>query len=342
MSRLVPLTGSEASRTTKAASVAAGELHTTSDQQRVFFENRIVAPYWHGSVADETAMLRLANRHSGTGISAVDSDNSINDAGGFPGDWITGVILTVDGFTDPANNGTTFEISSRPTANKIIFTASAVLVDEAAGATITVTRNSKPGCWPGDKCKRTDIGTIWECVSNNGKVIGDWVEVTTDRIGTIRMWSGSIAALPTGYLLCDGTGGTPDLQDKFIQGKGAGTAIGDTGGAVNHKHALAGGAATGATNSASAGTPSGTIGAGGSHTHGFTQSSNAATPDLLAPDITATGVAAAGITDSDGSHSHSFTGDALAGHTHTALTGDTDNMDGRPPFYVLAFIKRVS
>lgn len=36
--------------------------------------------------------------------------------------------------------------------------------------------------------------------------------------GTIVMWSGSIASIPLGWLLCDGTNGTPDLRDKFIIG----------------------------------------------------------------------------------------------------------------------------
>jgi hypothetical protein len=32
------------------------------------------------------------------------------------------------------------------------------------------------------------------------------------------MWSGSIATIPSGWVLCDGQNGTPDLRDKFIIG----------------------------------------------------------------------------------------------------------------------------
>ena len=32
----------------------------------------------------------------------------------------------------------------------------------------------------------------------------------------IIMWSGTAADIPTGWALCDGTGGTPDLTDRFI------------------------------------------------------------------------------------------------------------------------------
>ena len=31
-------------------------------------------------------------------------------------------------------------------------------------------------------------------------------------------WYGSIASIPVGFVLCDGSNGTPDLRDKFIVG----------------------------------------------------------------------------------------------------------------------------
>jgi len=36
--------------------------------------------------------------------------------------------------------------------------------------------------------------------------------------GGILLWSGSIASIPAGYVLCDGNNGSPDLRDKFIVG----------------------------------------------------------------------------------------------------------------------------
>jgi microcystin-dependent protein len=35
--------------------------------------------------------------------------------------------------------------------------------------------------------------------------------------GTIVMWSGTIASIPSGWALCDGTNGTPDLRNKFVK-----------------------------------------------------------------------------------------------------------------------------
>lgn len=36
--------------------------------------------------------------------------------------------------------------------------------------------------------------------------------------GGIILWKGTIATIPSGWALCDGTNGTPDLRDKFIVG----------------------------------------------------------------------------------------------------------------------------
>lgn len=336
MSRIVPTSGPEASRTAAAALVQSLELHTTSDQRRLFLENAVVAPYWHGSVADQNAMLRLANRHATTGVSAAASDNSFNDAGGFPGDWTAGDVLTVDGFSDVANVGTAFTVVSRTTTKLVV--SGGTLVDEAAGATVCLTRNGRPGCWPGDKCKRADYGTIWECVSGNGKSLSDWVEVTTDRIGTVKMWKGSLADLPTGYALCDGTGGTSDLRDKFVLGKGASSAIGDTGGAATHEHGLSGGTSTAAVSSVSAGTPAGTVSATFAGTP-VAAASTTGDPDLVAADVTAAGVSP--VTTAAGTVSATFAGTALGNHSH-ALSGHTDAASALPPYYVLAFIERVS
>lgn len=59
--------------------------------------------------------------------------------------------------------------------------------------------------------------------------------------GVIVMWSGSIASIPTGWRLCDGTGSTPDLRDRFIVGAGNSYAVAATGGSkdaivVSHSH----------------------------------------------------------------------------------------------------------
>jgi hypothetical protein len=50
--------------------------------------------------------------------------------------------------------------------------------------------------------------------------------------GAIIMWSGTAATIPTGWALCDGGNGTPNLVGKFIRGANAATAR-TTGGSDN-------------------------------------------------------------------------------------------------------------
>lgn len=51
--------------------------------------------------------------------------------------------------------------------------------------------------------------------------------------GCILMWSGSAAAIPSGWALCDGANGTPNLVGKFVK---AGSTAGTTGGSNTHSH----------------------------------------------------------------------------------------------------------
>ena len=58
--------------------------------------------------------------------------------------------------------------------------------------------------------------------------------------GHIMMWMGSIASIPSGWFLCDGNNGTPDLRDKFIDGAGLGLSPGQIGGLAQHTHSFLG------------------------------------------------------------------------------------------------------
>jgi len=54
--------------------------------------------------------------------------------------------------------------------------------------------------------------------------------------GVIVVWSGSIVNIPDGFVLCDGTNGTPDLRDKFVPGAGLTYVPGANGGVTFHQH----------------------------------------------------------------------------------------------------------
>ena len=85
-------------------------------------------------------------------------------------------------------------------------------------------------------------GGVWVEVSSGGGSGG-----SSDPVGTIVAWAGSVASIPTSeYQLCDGgaastsalqaiTGSNvPDLRDRFIVGAGSGYAVDATGGAATH------------------------------------------------------------------------------------------------------------
>ena len=61
--------------------------------------------------------------------------------------------------------------------------------------------------------------------------------------GSIFLWSGSLGSIPSGYVICDGTNGTPDLRDRFVVGAGSTYSVAATGGSpdaivVSHNHAI--------------------------------------------------------------------------------------------------------
>jgi hypothetical protein len=61
-------------------------------------------------------------------------------------------------------------------------------------------------------------------------IIGTTPSVSAVPAGGIIMWSGSIGSIPSGYYICDGSNGTPDLRDRFVVGAGTSYAVGNTGG----------------------------------------------------------------------------------------------------------------
>ena len=59
--------------------------------------------------------------------------------------------------------------------------------------------------------------------------------------GMIILWSGAIGSVPSGWALCNGSNGTPDLRDRFVVAAGSTYSVGATGGSadaivVSHTH----------------------------------------------------------------------------------------------------------
>lgn len=58
--------------------------------------------------------------------------------------------------------------------------------------------------------------------------------------GSIVLWSGAIVDIPGGFVICDGTLGTPDLRDRFVVGAGGIYAVDAIGGTSQHTHPFTG------------------------------------------------------------------------------------------------------
>jgi len=134
--------------------------------------------------------------------------------------------------------------------------------------------------------------------------------------GLIAMWSGTLVSIPSGWALCDGTSGTPDLRDRFIVGAGSTYAVAATGGAAtvtlstaelpSHTHAL---------------TDPG-------HSHSYTRVNYDAEYSMPA------GVVSPG-TSSTSSTVSSTTGITIDN------TGSNSAHENRPPYYALAYIMKL-
>jgi microcystin-dependent protein len=121
--------------------------------------------------------------------------------------------------------------------------------------------------------------------------------------GLIAVWSGSVASIPAGWVLCNGANGTPDLRDRFVVGAGTTYAVDATGGA--NTVTLATTEIPGHTH-----TVSGTTASDGSHTHnvsGNTSNTGAHTHNVSGNTSNTGDHAHNGSTSNTGAHQHNFT-----------------------------------
>ncbi|WP_313758483.1 hypothetical protein [Tissierella sp.] len=165
-----------------------------------------------------------------------------------------------------------------------------------------------------------DFNRIEENIKENNNIaIGSGVPK-----GIITMWSGSIASVPSGWTLCDGTNGAPDLRNRFIVGAGSEYNVGNTGGEKgvklteaqmpSHSHS------SGSLYTTSA----------GSHSHGFNLTKSAGYEPFAGGDNPRD----SGSTSSAGSHTHGVSGS-------TSSAGSGQPHENRPPYYALAFIMKL-
>ena len=195
--------------------------------------------------------------------------------------------------------------------------------------------------------------------------------------GGIIMWSGAENAIPTGWLLCNGSNSTPDLRNRFVVGAGTGSnySVGDTGGSndatlVSHSH----GAGNYGTNNTGGHSHSGNTNNSGNHSHGggnyitnttgshshrwgtddnIGASGGNANPDANGGQSWKAFTDSAGDhyhnvngnSQSEGDHSHSFNTNNNGSHDHS-VNGSSDTQGSsatganRPPYYALCYIMK--
>jgi microcystin-dependent protein len=142
--------------------------------------------------------------------------------------------------------------------------------------------------------------------------------------GVILLWSGSEASIPTGWLLCDGANGTPDLRNRFVVGAGSTYAVGATGGADS---------VTLTTSQIP------------SHNHTATSTSTVTDPGHSHTYKGQTGSGGSGVSSRDAENTTLTTNSATTGisvSTSTSIgnTGGGSSHENRPPYYALCYIMK--
>jgi hypothetical protein len=139
-------------------------------------------------------------------------------------------------------------------------------------------------------------------------------------VGGIIMWSGSVASIPSGWVLCNGSNGTPDLRNRFIVGAGSTYAVDATGGSADAIVV--------------------------SHTHTATSTSTVTDPGHVHQLGKTGGFAGGGFPTNENQGQTGFasssatTGITVATSTTNASTGSSGTNANLPPYYALAFIMK--
>jgi hypothetical protein len=163
--------------------------------------------------------------------------------------------------------------------------------------------------------------------------------------GLIAIWSGSVGSIPSGWVLCNGQNGTPDLRNSFVLGAGNTYAVGATGGSTDaivpsHNHTFSvSSTGSGITSSGNAAISD----PGHFHASGWSSGGGGSSAYLKAQNaspevnVTNTSTAVTGITDSG--HTHGFSV-STSGSGTTATSGTSVTNANMPPYYALAFIMK--
>jgi microcystin-dependent protein len=157
--------------------------------------------------------------------------------------------------------------------------------------------------------------------------------------GLIALWHGLLSAIPSGWVLCNGNNGTPNLLSKFIRSVPSGTDPGATGGNDSITLAEANMPAHTHTISEQA-AHTHTISDSGTHTHAIPLGADLEQGDVACGSVNEYGSDTSG---AGGNHSHGGATGSGNAHSHGGATGSKGSgtaFDNRPAYYELAFIMK--
>ena len=173
-------------------------------------------------------------------------------------------------------------------------------------------------------------GTSGQYLTSAGSGTPTWTTLTIPTsfvTGMIMLWSGTVATIPTGWLLCNGSSGTPDLRNRFVIG-----AHSDSGGVakttVTGSSTLSGGSkdATLVSHNHTA-----TSSSENAHSHTYNESTGSVKPTTNAFNPSVTIGNSPSTTSTVPAHNHAIT-------VNSAGSSATDA--NLPPYYALAYIMK--
>jgi len=162
-------------------------------------------------------------------------------------------------------------------------------------------------------------GTSGNVLTSNGTTWASSAVPTQFITGMIILWSGSVASIPSGWALCNGSNGTPNLTDRFVVGAGSSYAVNATGGSadaivVSHTHTAS---VTDPGHTHTVPMRSG-VGGEGSESHTLTKTNSTANYN----ETTASATTGISVTN--------------------ASTGSSGTNANLPPYYALAYIMKTA
>ena len=170
------------------------------------------------------------------------------------------------------------------------------------------------GASSGNNPIRVDAGIKYNPSTNRltaGSYAGDGSALTGIEsfvTGMIILWSGAENAIPSGWVLCNGSNSTPDLRDRFVVGAGNSYAVGATGGSNTATDSVSIGFSVSVSGTTGNQATTGTGGPGWAQGNPGTQNGY--------------------------HHAHSFSGSG------SGSGSDTVSIDTRSPYYALTFIMK--